>query len=404
MSKKSNAYIFFVMEKKVIVKKGVEKKIKNYYLWIYRDEIRKISGNPKDGEIISVYDHNNNFLAKGSFNGNSHIPVRIFFYDQDEQLDKATIKRKINDALTIRKSIKNTNSIRIINSESDAFPGLILDRYGSHFVIQSRIKTIDLIKSVLIDVINDVFSPLSIYERSEGDFRKEEKLEPIDGELYLKTPDRVLITERNSSFIVDVKKGAKTGFYMDQRDNRFFFENLIEEGNTVLDLFSYTGAFSVFSAKKGATVTMVEIEPEYVEIAKENARINKVENKIEFVTKNAYDFLEDVSRSGKKFDFIVIDPPGIIKSKGEVEKGKWAYWKLAYNSFLSLKKGGKCLISSCSYHVSPSILLEMIRLASSDSGRRIRIITQTYQPEDHPWILQIPETLYLKSFFLEALN
>lgn len=385
--------------KRVYIKRGKEKKIRNFYPWIFRDEIEKRERKMEDGEIVELFDTDENFLGRGFWSNKSHIALRLFDRGAEKDIKKI-IESKLNEAMELRKELKGTNAFRIFYSEGDGLPGLILDKYDKTIVFQSRIKGIDNIKLEIVDQIIKKFNPSTIYERSDGEFREEEGLDRKKGLLYGIEPDVVTIEERGMKFYVDIKNGMKTGFYLDQRDNRKKAEELAKEGMECLDLFSYTGAFSLFLARKGAKVKSVELEERNVELAKGNAKLNSLSRNIDFIMANVYDFLEEEVKKGLKYDFIIADPPGIVKRKEDVEKGKWAYWKILYNSFKIAKRYCIILISSCSYHISLHTLLEMAKLSASDSGRRVRVLEITFQPVDHPWIIQIPETLYLKSLFL----
>ncbi|MGQ9617645.1 MAG: class I SAM-dependent rRNA methyltransferase [Candidatus Aminicenantia bacterium] len=384
--------------KKVYLKKGKEKKVKNFYTWIFRDEIEREEGKAEDGGIVYIYDFRGDFLGKGFWSKSSHIALRVFDSKGEDDID-SIVEKRFKKAIEIRKGIKETNAIRLFYSEGDGFPGLILDKYDRTIVLQSRIKGIDVLKGKIVEKIIKIFNPSFIFERSDGDFRAEEGLEDIKGPLYGEEPKIIVIEERGMKFYVDIKDGMKTGFYLDQRENRKRAEKLVSKDMECLDLFSYTGAFSLFLSRKGAKVRAVELEGKNIEIGMENAELNKIKT-IEFVCGNAYDFLEDEAQRGKKYDLIIADPPGIVKKKSEVERGKWAYWKILYNSFKIAREGCIIILSCCSYHVSLQTLIEMARLASSDSGVKIRFFDITFQPIDHPWLLQIPETLYLKSLYL----
>ncbi len=385
--------------KKVYIKKGKDKKIKNFYPWVFRDEIEKKEESIFDGEIVGLFDEKGNFIGRGFWSKSSHIALRIFDKNREEEFGEV-LKKRLVKALELRREIRETNAFRVFFAEGDGMPGLILDKYDKTIVFQSRIKGIDNMKSVIIDAVINLFHPVSIYERSDGDFRAEEGLNDIKGHIYGEENEVVKVEERGLKFYLDIKEGMKTGFYLDQRENRKRAEELAKEKMECLDLFSYTGTFSLFLARKGVKVKAVEIEPKNIEMGKKNAELNSLSSKIEFISANAYEFLENESRKNRRFDFIIADPPGIVKRKSDVEKGKWAYWKILYNSFKLAKDGCIILLSSCSYHISLQTMMEMVRLASSDAGVRVRVLDITFQPLDHPWIIQIPETLYLKSVFL----
>jgi len=389
----------------IVLKKGKEKKIKNFYLWIFKDEVENFEKVRKEPiQIVDVKSSTGEFLGKAFFNPKSHIVARILTRE-NEKINADFFKTRIKNAIERRKKLKiKSDAIRLIHAEADEIPGLIVDKFANYLAIQTRIAGIENFKHEIVKILTDTAKISGIYERNDMESRKEEGLEISSGELYGHVPRYVQIEENGLKFIVDLHYGQKTGFYLDQRDNRKKVKELIHKGDRVLDLFCYSGAFSIYCASAGANVIGVDSDRSATDLARENAKLNQVNDKVTFLTADAFETVEQMANSAEKFDLIIIDPPAMTKTKKGAEGVKWAFHKLILNSLKMLEPGGKLVVSSCAYHISLDILQEAIRFASNDLGKRLRVIDVTFQPEDHPWILQMPETLYLKTIYLEVLR
>ncbi len=387
------------------LRKGKEKKIKNFYLWVFKDEVEnfeKLKNEPV--QIVNLKSSTGEFLGKAFFNPKSHIVTRVLTRD-DEEIDAKFFRKKITDAINRRKKLKiKSNAIRLIHAEADEIPGLIVDKFDNYLALQSRIAGIENFKHEIVSILSELVKVAGVYERSDMESRKEEGLEISFGELYGHVPRYVEIEENGLRFLVDLHYGQKTGFYLDQRDNRKKVKDLVQKGSRVLDLFCYSGAFSIYCANAGTNVIGVDSDRSATDLARENAKLNNLKDKTTFLTADAFETVESMANSGEKFDLIIIDPPAMTKTKKGAEGVKWAFHKLILNSLKMLPPGGKLVVSSCAYHISLDILQEAIRFASSDTGKKLRVIDVTFQPDDHPWILQMPETLYLKTIYLEVLR
>jgi 23S rRNA (cytosine1962-C5)-methyltransferase len=277
-------------------------------------------------------------------------------------------------------------------------------------VIQIRSLGMEVFRKEIIEILVELVQPRGIYDRSDMESRQEEGLEMTSGVIYGEVPAVTEISEHELKFKVDIAKGHKTGFYLDQRDNRQYVQSLIKPNQKSLDLYSYTGGFAIALAKAGSPVTAVDSDPEAIAMAQENARLNGVESKCHFISQDVFQFLDEQiafqdSHPDKiqKFDLVVIDPPAIAKRREGLDKLKWAYWKLLLHSLKLLNPNGYIVLSSCAYHMPVELMLEAARYASADLGLRLRIANITYQPPDHPWISQVPETLYLKTIYLQLI-
>ena len=387
------------MEPHAVVKlaSGKEKKIRNRYPWVMREEVRRVEGRQEPG-ICRLVDDQGNFLAVGTYNPKSRFPVRVLSRE-DEPINEEFFSRRIGEAVDFRnRMIEATNSCRLIFSESDRLPGLIVDQYDQHLIVQVRSKVMEMLKPLWLPALIEESGAKSIYEKSEMAGREEEGLEPFTAQLYGKTPDRIEVVETDFHFESLIHDGLKTGFYLDQRNSRRMFAALVQPGDKVLDCFCYTGGFSVYAANEGAHVTGVDILPEAVKQAREHAKMNKV--RAEFVEANAFDFLAQGAENRGPFDWIVLDPPAIAKTYDKRNSLKWAVWKLVHAAIPLLKPGGRLVVCSCSYQLNQQLLLDQCRLAASDQGRSLVLEEMTYQDLDHPAPLWFPEALYLKSAWL----
>ncbi|MBX7153208.1 class I SAM-dependent rRNA methyltransferase [bacterium] len=398
---------------RIKLKEGKDKKIRNNYLWIFRDDIATLFRDREaidDGSVVEIYDSENKFLAVGSYNSKSHIVTRVWS-KQNVTIDRGFFYHRIKKALEFRQSLKiDSNAQRLIHSEADYLPGLMVDQFGEYLVLQIRSLGMEKFKSDIIDILRELLHPKGIYERSDMESRQEEGLEPVSGVLHGEVPEFIDIRENDLQFRVDMAKGHKTGFYLDQRDNRAYVQQLIKPNQRTLDLFSYSGGFAIALAHAGASVTAIDSDPDAVAMAIENAKLNNVEKKCEFIAQDVFQFLDqqgDLQKASpdkvRKFDLIVIDPPAIAKRKEGMDKLKWAYWKLLLGTIKLLNPGGHIVLSSCAYHMDVDRMLEAARFATADLGVRFRVHSVTYQPPDHPWVLQIPETLYLKTVYFQLM-
>ncbi|NUL81722.1 MAG: class I SAM-dependent rRNA methyltransferase [Armatimonadetes bacterium] len=385
------------MHAEVRLKRGRDKKLRGFYPWVQRGEILFVNDDPKPGDIVRVTDSNGQFVAIASFNGKSRFPLRIFSLIE-RPIDLGFFAERIELAKENRaRWISETNAMRVVFSEADGLPGLIIDQYADVLVVQSRTAAIDRLKPLWLEALASVFNPRGIYERSDMAGREEEGLQPFFGPIWGEPGETVDFQESGFEFNAPFAQGLKTGFYLDQRETRRKFETEVKPGESVADLFCYTGAMSLYAARAGATVVGVDILPEAIELANQHADRNNL--KAEFIVGNAFEWLE---ASSEKYDWIILDPPAIAKSRTGKSSLKWAIWKLIYNALPRLKPNGKIVACSCSYQLSAEGVIESARLAASDRGRRLFLRDITIQAPDHPHLVQFPESLYLKCLWFEA--
>lgn len=386
----------------VILHKGKEKKVRNYYPFIFKDEIGGWDPRPYPGQEVIIRDYTGALIGVGYANPKSNIAVRVLELGV-EKLSNNFWQEKIRQAMAKRNHLqKTTNAYRLIHAEADGCPGLIIDKIGDFAVLQARTAGIDKVKKVIAQIIAEELHLKGVFERSDMPSREDEGLALVKGVLVGETPPSDLIVEENGvKFFADITGGHKTGYYADQRENRQLVKNWLKPTDHVLDLFCYNGGFSIFAAQNAASVLGLDLDPSAIQLANNNAKLNGYSN-TQFLAEDVFAWLELAKDQPMRYDMIIIDPPAMAKKKEKADNEKWMFWRLVKGALLIIKPGGKIVVSSCAYHLSQNMLFEAIRFASGDVVKRIQIKTITFQPEDHPWMLQIPETLYLKTFFLEV--
>lgn len=390
------------MEKKVVLYKGKEKKTKNAYPFIFKDEIGGWDPRPNPGEIVEILDYTGALLGIGYANPKSNHAVRVLQLGVSE-ITPDFWEKRIESCINRRKRIiSTTEAYRLVHAEADFLPGLIIDVIGDYAVLQSRAYGIELVKKKIAEIVFRKLHLKGVIERSDMPSREDEGLEPYRGLMVGQMPEeKIIITENGVRFYADIIEGHKTGYYADQRDNRLIVKNMVTEKDRVLDLFCYNGGFSMFAAKHAKSVLGIDFDPEAIVLANNNAELNGYTN-TEFLAADAFEWLENAKPAGEQFDFIIIDPPAVAKRKEKADNEKWMFWRLVKGALEILYPGGKLVVSSCAYHLNQQSLAEACRIAASDVGKVLTVKNITFQPEDHPWVLQIPESMYLKTFFFEV--
>lgn len=370
------------------------------HLWVFSNEMATSPKNYKPGSIVELRDRKENFLGIGYINPHSLIAVRILTQEK-EQINADFFKKRILNALEYRKRLYgDLNSIRVIYSEGDFLPGLIVDKYEDCLCIQLLTMGIEMWSDDIIGILDEIFSPSVIVLRNDGSTRLLENLQQ-EKKIIKGTLDKLpMIREDFLLFEVDPLSGQKTGFFLDQRENRIAFSGLVRGGKG-LDLFCYSGAWGIHLASKGAQVTGIDESGNAITYAKKNAAINNLSSNFIFKKADVFKFLKDEVSQGSAYDFIVLDPPAFVKSKAKAKEALRGYRGINANAMRSLKRGGLLATSSCSHHIDRETFLEMLRSAARDAGRRVRTIEMRSQAKDHPVLLSIPETEYLKCAFLE---
>ena len=385
----------------IILKKSVDSFIKRKHPWIFSGALEKVDGNPSKGETVQILTSEKKLVGLGSFSPSSQIRVRVWTFNPEEKIDEAFFRGKIDQAKSLREKILNvstTNAYRIINSESDGLPGLIIDRYGEYIVCQFLSSGVEFFKEVITDILNDMFKPKGIYERSNVDVREKEGLKSAIGSLRGTEPeDLVEILENGFKFLVDIKEGHKTGFYLDQRDNRKLVSAFAKE-KTVLNCFSYTGGFSVYALAFGAEkVTQVESSASALDLSLRNFELNNLNpSSVENINDDVFTVLRKFRDERKTFDLIILDPPKFADSASQIQKASRGYKDINLLAIKLLNPGGILFTFSCSGHVSQELFQKIVSDAALDSGRQVKIIKWLTQSSDHPVLTNFPEGFYLK--------
>ena len=372
--------------------------------WVYRTEVEKIEGDFTPGDIVEVIDPRGRFLGRGYINPASQILVRILTRDREEKIDREFFRRRIKAAWDYRQRVvKNTNACRVVFSEADYLPALVVDKFGDYLAVQTLALGIDAHRETIIDILQEVISPRGMYERNDVSVRELEGLPLRAGFIGPEFDPRVEIVENGLSFEVDLAGGQKTGYFLDQRENRLALEDLCR-GARVLDCFCHTGTFTTYAARFGAAEVLgIDISGPALEVAARNTARNGFENVCRFREANSFDELRAYDRDGEKFDLVILDPPAFTKSKKSLEGAIRGYKEINLRGLKILRPGGFLVTCSCSYHMSQELFLEVVNQAALDAGRPTRLVEVRRQARDHPMLLAAPETYYLKCLILQAL-
>lgn len=377
---------------KVFLNKNEEIEKLNGYPWIFSNEINSFDGNIKNGEICSVYTSNKDFLCYGFLNTNSKIMVRILSFDKDEIIDKEFFRKRIKIAIEHRNTLGIRGCTRLIFSEADMLPGLVVDEYGKYLSVQFMSLGMDLIKKDIVDILVEETGCLGIYERSDMPVREKEGLEQRKGFLYGEFNPRVEVVENGIKFIVDIENGQKTGYFLDQKFNRDNLKYYVKD-KTVLDCFSNVGGFALHALKYGAKkVTALDISERACDEIRNNAALNDFKN-IDVKCVDVFDFLRNDTNT---YDVIVLDPPAFTKNKDNIKKAYKGYKEINIQALKKVNSGGYLHTFSCSQHMTPDLFFKMLNEAAIDSGRTIRMVDFKVQSPDHPSLLESESELYLK--------
>ncbi len=380
---------------KIILKKNEEHRLINGHQWIFSNEIQLADGNPDNGDLVELYDSRNNSLGCGFYNKNSLIACRFLTNRKNVDL-KDLFKERLLKAFQLRKDFyPGRNSFRLVFSESDFIPGLIIDKYNDNYVLQVYSYGIEKNIDLIVQILKEEFNAKNIFTQNEEYFRKLEGL-PEENFIYSGTKEIEIIDDGHIKYKIDFDRTQKTGFFFDQSDNRFFIEKICP-GKNVLDAFCNSGGFGLHAAFTGAAkVTFVDSSATEIENAKENFQLNNLSAQPEYITSDVFDYLQNCIAAGKKFDVVMIDPPAFAKNKKSLPVAKKGYEKLNRLAMETLNEGGYLVTSSCSYHLHKDEFLEIINKAALKAGKKIQLVHFNNASLDHPQLLQMPETVYLK--------
>lgn len=374
---------------------GREKRVYSGHPWVFRSDIERVEGDFTPGDVVSVMSSRGRFLAKAFYNPQSQIALRIMSL-KDEPIDRAFIFRRVHEAVAYRRSFADLRSCRMIFAESDRLPALIVDSFGDVLVLQCLALGMERFKQDVVDALVEELHPMGIWERNDVPVRRLEGLEQSTGLLYGQVPDRVEMVENGVRFLVDVKEGQKTGFFLDQKENRAAIAPFVK-GKTVLDCFTHTGSFALHAGHYGASdVTGVDISAYACEFAAENARLNHLEDRVHFVEANAFDLLAQQSRDGVKYDVVILDPPAFTKTRSAIESATRGYKEINLRAMKMVRPGGYLITCSCSQHILPDAFMKIVLDAAHDARVYLRQVEYRTQGRDHPILPAAPETQYLK--------
>lgn len=366
--------------------------------WMYSGAVERIEGNPEVGTVVEVYNWKNEFIGYGHYNKNSKILVRMLEKNIEKKIDLNWYSEKVREAYILRQMVNiNSNAYRLIHSESDSLPGVIVDYFGDYLIVQASTLGMERDKDLLVEALKkEIPNIKGIYEKSEGDGRKLEGLSEVSGVIFGDVTDEIEIFEGEAKFTIDLK-GQKTGFYSDQRDNRILMGTL-SKGKDFLDVCSYTGGFSLHAMINGAnSSTLIDVSEDALNVARKN--LIEYEN-IEFIKGNIFNVLRDLIKEGRQWDIVNLDPPKLAPNKRGLEKALKAYKDVILNGIKLTKKGGLLSIYSCSGAVTSADLRMALAYAIKDAGVKAVIVNQLHQSPCHPISVAVPETEYLKGFLI----
>lgn len=386
------------MAYEIYLKKGEEKRIIAGHSWVYANEVAKIEGKDKNGSLASVFAHDGRFIGKGYINHASKILVRIFIRNNAEDNEEYYLNsiKKAND---YRLKLGYDNCYRMVFAEADNLPALIVDRYGDYLVMQCLSLGIDRRKQLIADCLVKLFNPKGIYERSDVAVRKKEGLEEVKQLLYGEVPDYCEVVENGIKMLVDVKNGQKTGYFLDQKENRFAVRRYCNNAE-VLDCFCNSGGFSLNAATVAKQVTACDISALALKNVADNASLNGFKN-VTTLQGDVFEVLRNFRREKRQFDTVILDPPAFCKTADEVKDAYRGYKDINLTAMKIVKSGGFLITCSCSHYMTMPLFEKMLIEAARESGRVVRSVEVKTQAPDHPSLLCAEETNYLKFFVLQ---
>ena len=384
----------------VIVSKRGADRVRHGHLWIYRSDVVDIAG-AAGGSVVSVHDPRGNFVGQAFFSAASEIALRLLTQTK-ETIDREWWRRRLRLATARRESLKSvTNAYRLVFSEGDLLPSLIIDVYAQVLVVQTLSQGAEAIKPLLVELLVAEFSPLAIVERNDVNVRKLEGLALVTGTLYGTVPDQIEIVSAGVRFVVAPLSGQKTGSFLDQRENHLA-ARAVARGRA-LDCFTFNGGFALNLAAVCDHVTGLDVSAEAIASAERNAKLNGIDN-VEFRETNVFDSLREMESAGERFDTIVLDPPAFAKNRASVRAAMRGYKEINLRALKLLNPGGVLISCSCSYHMSEEMFVGLITEAAVDGRRRVQLVAKRMQASDHPVLLGVPETYYLKCVIVRVIE
>ena len=385
------------------LRRGEEKDLRGGRLLIYENELEWAEDTCRNGDVVEVVDSRERFVAYGFFNALSKITVRILSFDRDAVIDRAFFRERIEKAWAFRKSLGFDNACRVVFGESDGLPGLTVDKYGDDLSFQIVSLGMEQRKAELIEILAEVFRPRGIYERDDLAVREKEGMAQCAGCVYGEVPERTVIREHDAKMLVDIAHGQKTGHFLDQQENRGRLKPYVKD-ETVLDLCCCSGGFSIHAALYGAkSVEAVDVSEEALALTMENAELNGVAERITPTCANVFDLARAYSDERRQYGCVICDPPAFAKSRRALDAAWRGYKELNLRAMKLTRPGGILLTCSCSQYMTPELFLQMLREASADADRPVRLLEALVQSRDHPACLGAENALYLKGWIVQVL-
>jgi 23S rRNA (cytosine1962-C5)-methyltransferase len=388
---------------KFFLRKKVGDRVVNGHPWIFGNELGDSEGTAEPGDIVEVYSYNGSFVGKGYINPASQIRIRLLTRNKEEAIDDNFFYQRIKEAWEYRQQIGYVENCRLIFGEADFLPALIIDKFNDHLVIQTLALGIDKWKPAIVAALQKIFKPKGIYERNDVPVRTLEGLPEQKGFLTDPFDTNIILNENGLKFHVDIVNGQKTGYFLDQQDNRRAIQHIVK-GADVLEAFCYTGTFSLHAAHYGAKSTLgLDISEKAVEVARRNAELNGYQDISKFQAVNAFDVLKQWVKEGKRYDVVMLDPPAFTKSRENIQKAITGYKEINLRGMKLTKPGGFLVTASCTNLVPPEMFLDIINMAAKDARRTLRQVTWQTQASDHPILWNVPTTQYLKFLIVQVI-
>ncbi|HTJ12850.1 MAG TPA: class I SAM-dependent rRNA methyltransferase [Dinghuibacter sp.] len=388
---------------KVTLKRKIAPRVANGHPWVFANEVQGTEGAVGAGDIVRVESHDGKYIGTGYINPQSQIVVRILSRDPKEVIDDNFFYKRIARAWEYRQHIGYTENCRLIFGEADFLPALIIDKFNDYFVLQTLALGMDRWKGAIVEALRRIFNPKGIYERNDVPVRELEGLQQVKGPIGPAFDPQIIIRENGLKFHVDLEHGQKTGYFLDQQDNRRAISAIVKDAD-VLEAFCYTGTFGVHAAHYGAkNVLGLDISETAVAQARRNAELNGLQDRCAFEAMNAFDVLKAWSKENRSYDVVMLDPPAFTKSRENIQKAITGYKEINLRGMKLVRPGGFLVTSSCTNLVQPNLFLEIIALAAKDARRQLRQVTFRAQSSDHPIIWGMENTEYLKFLMVQVL-
>lgn len=386
-------------EASVVISSRGSERLRSGHPWVYKSDVR--SAQAEAGAVVRVTDERGRFHGRAFYSDKSQIAVRLLTH-HNVPVDRDFFAGRLRRAATFRQTVvENTDACRLVYGEADQLPSVIVDRYGDYFVLQTLSQGSEKQKALLVEILIELFSPKGILERNDPKVRLLEGLEQRVGVLYGEVPSEILAKENGVTFVYDLVHGQKTGSFLDQRENHWAARRYAS--GEVLDCFSYQGGFALTVAGNCQHVEAVDMGGAALEAARRNQELNSIGN-VTFREANAFDLLKEYDEVGRRFRMVILDPPAFAKNRDSLPAAQRGYKEINLRALKILEPGGYLVTCSCSYHVSEALFLQLIAEAANDARRTVAVVERRTQAADHPILLTMPESLYLKCIIIRALE